>query len=173
MPLLEKVFNTTLEKQEPQIHSKVYTMLPRTFCDVPEEIAPIIEAEHALKGLVVIRPGDDFKAKEREGLINYLSRLTERINNYQAWMDQKKLEGKTIEKPLAMTRAIRWREEISEMLNLEKPLVEELSFKNEEHRTTPNMFSEKPEIVVNPYEPVAKKRGRPAKSFKEAMSTEA
>lgn len=164
MPVIDKVFNATLEKQEVMINSKMYTILPRSFCDVNEFHSPIMEQEHATKGLVVIRPGDDFKAKERIALIAYLERLTERIRNYQAWMDQKKLEGKTVEQPIEMKRAMRWKDEIETMLNLAKPLVEEVSYKD---ISTPTIFAEKPQVIENPYEQMTRKRGRPAKSFAE------
>lgn len=160
MPLMFKAFNTTLEKQEVMIDSRMYTFPPRETCDIREDHAPIMEGEHADKGIVILRGGDNFKEKEREGLVRYLRRLDERITNYTAWMDMMKSQGKTVDRPVEMTRAMRWREEITKKLNLERPLVEELSF-NDVDEVAVEPVAQVEEVVV------PKKRGRPAKTFTE------
>lgn len=163
----DNIFNVSFDRWEFSIAGGYYIFEPRGITKVPEEITWIIESEHKKKGLIVVSTGDDFKAKEREGLINYLETLKDRIQNYQSEWDELKRHGVTPEESSAWKRAKRWREEIIKKLNIEAPLEEEKSFFNKDDLKN-DVFSK--EFTVESTKDLAennavvKKRGRPAKN---------
>lgn len=128
MPTVEKVFNATLEPQEFQVYSRPFKFMPREFTEVDELYLEPIVKEHGNRGLFVFNNGDDLKAKERSALMKYLQRLNMRIGGYQMEMDQDKKNGATVEMKTEHKRALRWREEIMQKLEMEAPIEKEHSF---------------------------------------------
>ena len=165
----EQVFNVSFETWLIGIDSKYFTFEPRCLTSVPDKFIWIIEAEYTQNGLVVIRPGDDLKQKEREGLLAYLKLLEMRIENFQLELDERKKRGVTVlEEPKPMLKAMKWKAEIIEKLEIEAPIEEVPSFKDE----TPDKFSklfegfEGAKVVPAVSGPKSSKNGN--KSFKDA-----
>lgn len=133
MPLIEKVFNASLERHEVMVSSRVFTFNPRQLTDVPEQYVPFLESDHSNKGLIVIRHGDDFKKRERQALISYIEWLDTRIKNYVAESDEIRRRGGTIEVHPRLAEAKRWKEEIIKKLSIERPVEEARSFFDEKY----------------------------------------
>lgn len=125
---MESVFNASLEKHRFQVFSKGFTFEPRSLVKVDERFIQAMESEHAEKGLVVLRAGDDFKAKERQALLNYLPLLEKRIRNYQSRLDEDRKMGATVAEPEAMVEAKQWKAEIIKKLEVDAPVKEHKSF---------------------------------------------
>lgn len=127
------VFNATLEKWPIVLTSRYFAMEPRSVTKVPEDMAWMVERFHNHKGLFIVRFGDDIKSQERQALIKYRSFLNARIKRFQSWLDQMKLEGKTVDKPKLMLRYERWFDEVTKKLEIEAPLDQELSYLDDDH----------------------------------------
>lgn len=164
MPSYLNVYNTTLEPFRTQIRSKGYRFQPRSLTKVPEEFDFALE-QYRKNGLVVINPGDDLAKKEKEGLMNYLGYLLEVKANGQMYVDEKKRNGITVEKPRRLLEVEQWIEEIKEKYQTDSEFQPIKSFKDEDILDIKNIFAgEMQEKTVEQI--VTAKRGRP-KSFKD------
>ena len=143
------------------VYSRVFVFESRDYTKVPEQYISAIEAEHADKGLIVVRLGDNMKAKEREALIKYIGLLNKKVRNYQTWMDMERGRGSTVEPPQAMLQAKKWIEQITIKLNIEGPIVEEKSFLDNEDLKleAQKMFSGEIDTSFTP----KRRPGRPTK----------
>lgn len=128
MPLMERVFNTTLEKYELPIHGVYITFEPRDYTVVPEDYLRMIGNEYIECGLVVVRDGDDLKQKEIEGLTNYRGRLVNRIKHEQLAIDDARRRGETLQENLILKQAEEWLSQIDRKLDRVKPVQKFVSF---------------------------------------------
>lgn len=177
MPLYLNIWNASLEPRDIMINSKMFHFKARGLGKIPEDYLPCISAtEYRKMGLIHINYDDDFKAKDREALINYLGFLNEREQYHQWRLDQAQRNGVTIKPPRDLEVIRQWRQEIIEKLEMDAPLHEVPSFKTFKSDDENNLFAGEPEIkeiresktgeveeVVNG---VVKKRGRPS-SFRD------
>lgn len=163
MPSYLNVYNTTLEPFRTQIRSKGYRFQPRSLTQVPEEFDYVL-AQYEKHGLVVINPGDDLAEKEKQGLMNYLGYLMEVRANAYMYIDEKKRNGVTVDKPRRLVEVEQWIEEIKDKYKTDGSFEPIKSFKTD-LLDMKNIFEGQMEKVK--VEEIVKKRGRPAKSFSE------
>lgn len=163
MPSYLNVYNTTLEPFRTQIRSKGYRFQPRSLTQVPEEFDYAL-AQYEKHGLVVIKPGDDLAEKEKQGLMNYLGYLMEVRANAYMYIDEKKRNGVTVDKPRRLLEVEQWIEEIKDRYKTDGTFEPIKSFKTD-LLDMKNIFQgQMQEVKVE--EIVKAKRGRP-KSFSE------
>lgn len=163
MPSYLNVYNTTLEPFKTQFRSKGYRFLPRSLTQVPEEFDYAL-AQYEKHGLVVIKPGDDLAEKEKQGLMNYLGYLMEVRANVYMYIDEKKRNGVTVDKPRRLLEVEQWIDEIKQKYKTDGSFEPIKSF-NMDLPDIKNIFEGKME-EVKVEEIVKAKRGRP-KSFSE------
>lgn len=130
MPSYINVYNTSLEQFRTQFKSKGYRFLPRSLTKIPEEFEFALP-QYAKNGLIAIQPGDDLAAKEKEGLMNYLGYLMEVRSYFIMWMDEKKRNGVTVDKPHRLAQIEQWIEEIKEKYSADDTFEPIKSFKDE------------------------------------------
>lgn len=130
MPSYLNVYNTSLEDFKTQINSTAYRFLARSLTKVPEEYGFALP-QYDKHGLVVIKPGDDLDAKEKEGLMNYLGFLEERKAYCQMYIDEKKRNGVTVPNPPILGQVDQWIKEIKEKYASDNTFKPIKSFKDE------------------------------------------
>lgn len=159
------VYNATLEDFRTQFNSTGVRFKARGITKVPEDCEEPIKTQYAKRGLVVVRPGDDLKSKEREALINYLGFINERIGYFNLYLDEKKRNGVTIEAPRDLQKLKQWKDEIIGKLELDGALEPIPSFNEALPADAKSLFAG--DVVVKDIEEIVKKSPRKAKSFKE------
>jgi len=144
---MAKMFNVSLDRFRQQCDSLTFDFEPRsyvTMCgrpptkEIPERIAPLLYELTKDQGVFIVHPGmeeKDIKAQERQALLRYLGgALHERIKNYISEEDDFKRKGVTLKRNKHFENALRYQKEIREMLEMEAPIEEELSFFDAERR---------------------------------------
>ncbi len=183
-----KAFNASLDSFKVQCNSVVFKFTARGAIIVPDELAPFIYNQFKERGVFLIRPSmtrEEVKEAHRQALLEYLSgTLEERIRNYTSREDEDRKRGITIQRHPKFEEALRWKAEIIELLEMERPIEVELSFLDAERRKKlgfgkesiqevkgDDLFADFESIeILEPsedgFEEPSKKRGRP-KTFKE------
>ena len=127
-----KMFNASLESYKRQFDSKPFRFLKNDYCEVPLDLVAHVYESFKDFGVFPIFPEmskDDIKAAHRNALLAYLKgKLAESIRAYQWKADQAKREGVTIPMDSRFARVVKWRDELTEKLNSDSPIEEELSF---------------------------------------------
>lgn len=133
-----KMFNASLEKYKVQCNSIVFRFEPRSFTVVPDELWPFLYTQLKDCGVFAVKPSmakEQVKEEHRTALLAYLSgRLAERIVNYTSQEDEFRKKGITFKRHARFDEALRWEQEIRQILEMERPIEVELSFLNEERR---------------------------------------
>lgn len=134
-----KMYNTSLESHDVQCNSKVFKFLPRSSTLVPADLVYFVYEQMKYRGIFPVLPNmseDDKKKAYREAMITYLNGdLRERISNYLAEEDEQRKRGVT--NPLRhhkLKQALNWQKEITALLEIEKPIEEQLSFMDQDKR---------------------------------------
>jgi len=133
-----KMFNTSLEDFAIQCDSKFFQFNKRSSTLVDDHLVQFVYAQTKDRGVFPVYPSmtkDQVKKEARLALLSYLdATLRQRIRNYIAQQDDYKKKGITWTDDVRLTRAIRWEKEIVDMLEMEAPIHEELSFLSAKRR---------------------------------------
>lgn len=133
-----KFYNTSLEKFDEMVDSRVFKFYPREYTEVPDHLADMLYEKVKAWGCFPIRPNmtdAQIRDAKYQALKDYLKgALRIRIDNYGMQKDMYQKLGVTIQPDAAEKRALKWKTEIHKVLELESPLEEELSFLDTEDR---------------------------------------
>ena len=133
-----KLYNASLESFKLQCDSKVFRFHPRSFTEVPDDLANLVYEMKKDWGVFIVYPGMSKEAKKqavRTALLSYLGgALHERIKNYASQADEFRKKGITLEDNKHSKEAKRWDKEIREVLEMEAPIYEELSYLDAKRR---------------------------------------
>lgn len=187
-----KIFNASLDKFQIQCNSLVFQFNPRSYGvmgkdnkNIPDELVPFIVNQFKDRGVFAVSPSmskDELKEAHRTALLSYLGGcLKERVTNYTSQEDEFRKKGVTFRRHPRFEEALRWEQEIRELLEMERPIEEELSFLDVERRKKlgfdkasiqefkgDDLFADFENVqVVQPGEEEPKSKIRRSKSFKE------
>jgi len=133
-----KFYNTSLETFDRMVDSRVFKFFPREYTEVPDQYVDMLYEQVKMWGCFPIRHGmteEQIKKAKYDALKEYLNgALRIRIECYAMQKDQYNKMGITLQPDAREKRALRWREEIHRLLELESPIEEELSFLSSEDR---------------------------------------
>jgi len=164
MPSYLNVYNASVEPFKTQINSKGYRFLPGSLTKIPEQFDFALP-QYEKHGLVVINPGDNLKAKEKQARMAYLGYLIEQRSYFRMYMDEKRRNGVTIDTPRRLQEIEQLIEELTDMYKNDDSFLPVKSFKDLDPIDEKKLFAG--EVQVNTVEElVRRKPGRP-KSFKE------
>ena len=131
-------FNTTLEKIKKMCCSKSFVFDPRSYTEVDDNLSDFMEVALKDWGVVKCQHGiteSELKELKRQGLINYVKGILRvRINNYLSEKEDFKRRGVQLPDDVRLVRALRHEKEIYALLNMERPIEQELSYLTEEQR---------------------------------------
>lgn len=164
-----RIFNPTLENLDVQCNSRLFRFKAREFLEIPEQYADMIIESWKHRGLFEFRNGDDFKSKERDGLIAFVQNtINDRIRNYTSWMDDMKKRGITLEEPAKLKQAKDARKQIIKLLEMTEPIEKVLSYlepKNMEVKESDFADLLGKTTPEETEDPVKKKRGKPVQDY--------
>lgn len=137
------VYNATLERYRITIDSKGFVFEPNSFTDVPDDLINyngqpgLLVRDYVNNGwgLMVCYADEDFdfEQEKRDTLIKYISeggRLFRRLLNFQRAKEEAERRGEMYIEPPLYTQSKKWDEELRELLNAKRPILEEKSFKD-------------------------------------------
>ncbi len=169
MPSYLNVYNASLEDFKTQFRSKGYRFKARSLTKLPEEFEYAL-AQYEKHGLVVISPGDDLKAKEKQAHMSYLGFLMEIRSYLHMYMDEKKRAGVTIDTPYRLKQIEQWIAELNKKYQMDESFGPIASFDEVKPLDAKELFAG--QVDVTTVQELVKKRGRPAKSFAEVDISE-
>jgi len=164
MPHYISVYNASLEDFKTQFRSQGFRFKARSLTKVPEEFDYALP-QYEKHGLVVIKPGDDLAAKEKEAHMNYLGFLMEVRSYMYMYLDEKRRNGVTVDTPHRLKQIEQWIAELKDKYKSDDSFGPIKSFKDEPEISI-NLFAG--EMVEKTVEEIVseKRRSRP-KSFAE------
>jgi len=86
------------------------------YVEIPDHLADFIYQQNSQWGIFPFKAGMDWATEAKKAAIQYRAFLEERIYNFQRWMDEKKLQGVTLNEPQAMQQYKIWKESFDKIL---------------------------------------------------------